>query len=74
MKTPASCGFIITNNFAAILSTLMSPLLRGVTRAGGSQKWSKEGVLRPEIVKGGGFEGAEVLQIPCPSVVLLEFL
>ena len=25
---------------------------------GRSQKWPKEGVLRPEIVKGGGFEGA----------------
>ena len=30
---------------------------------GRSQKWPKEGVLRPEIVKGGGFEGAEALRI-----------
>ena len=27
-----------------------------------SQKWPMEGVLRPEIVKGGGFEGAEALR------------
>ena len=30
---------------------------------GRSQKWPKEGVLRPEIAKRGGFEGAEALWI-----------
>ena len=30
---------------------------------GRSLKWPMEGVLRLEIVKGGGFEGPEVLQI-----------
>ena len=29
---------------------------------GRSQKWPKEGVLRPEIVKEGGFEGAEAMR------------
>ena len=32
-------------------------------RQGHSQKWPKEGVLRPEIGKGGGFEGVEALPI-----------
>ena len=31
---------------------------------GRSQKWPKEGVLRPEIAKGGGFEGAEARKPP----------
>ena len=26
---------------------------------GRSQKWTMEGVLRPKIAKGGGFEGAK---------------
>ena len=30
------------------------------SREGSSQKRPNEGVLRPEIAKGGGFEGAEV--------------
>ena len=30
---------------------------------GRSQKWSKEGVLRPKISKGRGFESAEAWQI-----------
>ena len=30
---------------------------------GRSQKWPREGVLRAEMVKGGGFEGAEELRI-----------
>ena len=30
---------------------------------GRSQKWPKEGVLRPEIANGGGFEGVEALRI-----------
>ena len=30
---------------------------------GRSQKRAKEGVLRPKIAKGGGFEGAEALRI-----------
>ena len=29
---------------------------------GRSQKWPKEGVLRLEIAKGGGFEGEEALR------------
>ena len=29
---------------------------------GRSQKWPKEAVLRPEIAKGGGFEGVEALR------------
>ena len=36
---------------------------------GRSQKWPKEGVLRPNIAKGGGFKGAEALRLR----VLLEF-
>ena len=36
--------------------------LWGLWRQGRSKKWPKEGVLRPEIAKGGGFEGAEALQ------------
>ena len=30
---------------------------------GRSQKWPMEGVMRPEIAKKGGFEGAEALRI-----------
>ena len=33
------------------------------SKQGRSQKWPKEGVLRPEIAKGGGSEGAEALRI-----------
>ena len=37
--------------------------LRYHSAQGRSQEWPKEGVLRPKIVKGGGFEDAETLHI-----------
>ena len=37
--------------------------LRYHSALGRSQEWPKEGVLRPKIVKGGGFEGAKALRI-----------
>ena len=42
-------------------------------RQGRSQKWPKEGVLRSEIVKGGGFEGAEALQIRARALFCYSF-
>ena len=42
---------------------IISELKKNEDRQGRSQKWPKEGVLRREIAKGGGFEGAEALRI-----------
>ena len=60
----------INSNIALIKLSLsrggcesFTSLLHKSCLTGRSQKWPKEGVLRPEITKGGGIEGAEVLQI-----------
>ena len=40
---------------------------------GHSKKWPKEGVLRPKIAKGRGFEGVEALQIRARTLFCQSF-